>query len=173
MYTYVSCLIFLCLSCLWMCESVSKYSIAHCRCKCTSLDSCCSLFFFVSIRVRNSTCIRTALDSYFFLTFCLNVFTRIRTYTYTINHCRCICTSLDPTFSLSVFLWRFLLLFYCCSAISIVTECTCIGTSLHSYFCLMSLTLNVRSSVRICYDSMYVHTGLLIVFDFLFLSGDL
>ena len=31
--------------CLCMCEAVSDYIIAHCRCKCTSLDSCCSLSF--------------------------------------------------------------------------------------------------------------------------------
>ena len=46
----------------------------------------------------------------------------------------------------------------------------CIRTSLDSYFCLISLALNVRSRVRIYYDSLYVHIRLLIVFVFLFLS---
>ena len=65
----------------------------------------------------------------------------------------------------------------CSSAVEnicIIINSACIRTSLDLYFCLsLSLALNVRSSVRICYDSLYVHTRLLIVFDFLFLSGDL
>ena len=37
----------------------------------------------------------------------------------------------------------------------------------------LSLAMNVRYSVRICYDFLYVHTCLLMVFDVMFLSGDL
>ena len=61
---------------------------------------------------------------------------------YTITHCRCICTSPDSTFSLC-----FSECFYYCSAIIIVTDCTCIGTSVDPHLSLsLSLSLSVPVS---------------------------
>ena len=53
--------------------------------------------------IRNSACIGTSLDSYFFLShsICINVLPSVG---YTIAHCRCIGTYLDPRFSISLFL---------------------------------------------------------------------
>ena len=53
---------------------------------------------------------------------------------YTTTHCRCICTSLDPSVSLC-----FSEDFYYCSAIKCLTDCTCICESLDQPF---SLTLS-------------------------------
>ena len=59
---------------------------------------------------------------------------------YTITHCKCICKSLDPSFSLC-----FSEGFYYCSAINCVTDCTCIGTSVEPLWSL-SLSLCLSES---------------------------
>ena len=59
-----------------MCVAVSGNFITHCRCACTSLDQCLSLF----------------------LSECLSLFG------YVVTNCTCIGTSLNPRFSLSLFL---------------------------------------------------------------------
>ena len=50
---------------------------------------------------------------------------------YFITHCRCMCASLDPCLSLSLFVWIFLLVFG-----YVVTNCTYIGTFLDPRFSL-------------------------------------
>ena len=38
--------------CVWMCVVVSGYIITHCRCKCTSLDSCFPLSFSLNVSLH-------------------------------------------------------------------------------------------------------------------------
>ena len=68
------------------------------------------LFFPMSVSVyeyiRNSACIGTSLDSYFFLSHSVWMCLPVSGYSITLR--RCIYTSLDPSFSFSLFLWRFL-----------------------------------------------------------------
>ena len=73
----------LCLS-LSVAISVFGYIVTDCNSKGTSLNRRITPSFFLSLSVSvclgNSACIRTSLDSYFFLTFRLNVFTSVRLY---------------------------------------------------------------------------------------------
>ena len=116
--------------------SVFGYIVTDCNSIGTSLYPRFSLSLSLSVSVcgyyiDNFACIGTSLDSYFFLILCLLVSG------YTITHCRCICKSLDPSFSLC-----FSEGFYYCSAINCVTDCTCIGTSVEPLWSL-SLCLSV------------------------------
>ena len=71
---------------------------------------------------------------------------------YTITHCRCICTSLDPSFSLC-----FSEGFYYWWAIIIVTDCTGIGTYLDPrlslslcFFLSVSVSEYIISNLHVC-----------------------
>ena len=121
---YVRLLIRVCLSlCVWISFSVFGYGVTNCTCIGTSLDPrfSLSLFFYFS------------LDSYFFLSHSVWMYLPMSGYTITL--CRCICTSLDPPFSLC-----FSERFYYCSAIIVVTDCTCKCTFSWSAFLSLSLS---------------------------------
>ena len=99
------------------------------------------LCLFLSVSVSpyifaNCTCIRTSLDSYFFLSLCLWMCVAVSGCV--ITHRRFTCTSLDPC--LCLFVWIFLSL---CGYV--LTNCTCKGTSLDPRFCLC-FSLSVSES---------------------------
>ena len=117
-------------------------------------------------------CAYTSLDG---VSYYVSLWRFVVVFVYIVNDFRCIFPSLDPCFSVSHFLSEYLccLRLYChwlyvkryvswsaflfrsvCLGVwYIIGNSTCIPTSLDPYFSL-SLSLNVCSSVRLCYNSL-------------------
>ena len=154
---YVCTSLYLCFSltfCLWMCIPVSEYIIIYSCCVCMSHDPCFCLSFsmiFMSVFgyiVTDSTYIGISLIP----RFCLSLYTSFSMSGYIIGNFH-VCEQAHWARSVS----NRALQNVCMSIIIPVY----IRTSLDSHFCLTSLAQNVRSNVRICDDSLYVHISLL------------
>ena len=229
MYTYVPWFLFVSYipsECVYQCPAILSLIVGV---YVLSWSEFCSLYFSEGfyccsaiIIVTECTCIGTSLDlSHLFgsecpfqcpdmlwlivctdtsldrVWFSLSIWRSVVVFGYIVTDCRCIFPSLDPCFSLSFSLntsisvrlychWLFVRryvswsTFLSLSFVMSVSVSGVLSVNLRVYVRLLirtsvslSLALNVRSSVQICYDSLYVHIRLLIMFVFLFLSGHL